>query len=397
MSNVWTVFKKEFYRVISDKRLVFTTIFLPGLAIFLMYSIIGEAIGNEIEDIESHVIIVYEENMPDSITQALENTGRIFEYREYDDSLEEKVKEELLAGEADLLISFPENFEELLLDYTVSSIPDIKTSYNPGERYSENAYSVVLNALNSYQQVVLYERFGTDVIVFTMDQDNPNHIIMDEDKALGQGFASLLPMLIVLFLFSGAMSIGPDAIAGEKERGTIATLLVTPIKRSDLALGKILGLSVISLFSAASSLVGILLSLPKLMQGTSLDAGIYGPVEYMQIVIVLISTVLVIVGMIAMLSTIARSVKEASMLVLPLYFLSIVISVSTMFSGEGASNALYYIIPIYSSVNILISILTFEVVPFHIALMVLSSLLYVGLLVVFTTKLFESERIIFAK
>ncbi len=230
-----------------------------------------------------------------------------------------------------------------------------------------------------------------------MDQDNPNHIIMDEDKALGQGFASLLPMLIVLFLFSGAMSIGPDAIAGEKERGTIATLLVTPIKRSDLALGKILGLSVISLFSAASSLVGILLSLPKLMQGTSLDAGIYGPVEYMQIVIVLISTVLVIVGMIAMLSTIARSVKEASMLVLPLYFLSIVISVSTMFSGEGASNALYYIIPIYSSVNILISILTFEVVPFHIALMVLSSLLYVGLLVVFTTKLFESERIIFAK
>ena len=75
MSNVWTVFKKEFYRVISDKRLVFTTIFLPGLAIFLMYSIIGEAIGNEIEDIESHVIIVYEENMPDSITQALENSS----------------------------------------------------------------------------------------------------------------------------------------------------------------------------------------------------------------------------------------------------------------------------------------------------------------------------------
>jgi sodium transport system permease protein len=73
-------------------------------------------------------------------------------------------------------------------------------------------------------------------------------------------------MLIIMFLFSGAMSIGPDSIAGEKERGTIATLLVTPVKRSEIAIGKVMSLSIISLFSATSSFIGIMLSLPKLLQ-----------------------------------------------------------------------------------------------------------------------------------
>ncbi len=397
MKNVWTVFKKEFYRVMSDKRLIFTAILLPGLAIFTMYSFMGKAIGSEIEDIESHVIVIYEENMPSTIRTLLESTGREFEFKEYESSLDSKIKEEILRGDVDVLVRFPDDFESNIADYNNNEIPDVLTYYNPGERYSENAYSVLLDIINSYKQLILSDRFGSGIVVFTMDKNNDEHVIIDEDKALGQGFAVLLPMLIIIFLFSGAMSIGPDAIAGEKERGTIATLLVTPIKRSELALGKILGLSVIALMSATSSLLGILLSLPKLMQGEELDAGIYGFKEYTQIILVLFVTVLVIVGIIAMLSTLAKTVKEASMLILPVYFLSIFVAVSSMFSGESITSAWYYLIPIHSSVNMLIAILTFEVIPFNLVVLVLSSLFYVALLVLFTTKLFSSEKIMFAK
>ncbi|MFQ7035420.1 MAG: ABC transporter permease subunit [Candidatus Borkfalkia sp.] len=52
------------------------------------------------------------------------------------------------------------------------------------------------------------------------------------------------------------MGIAPESIAGEKERGTIATLLVTPIKRSELVVGKVLSLSALSSLSAISSFIG---------------------------------------------------------------------------------------------------------------------------------------------
>lgn len=70
-------------------------------------------------------------------------------------------------------------------------------------------------------------------------------------------FSSMLPMLLMIFLFTGCMSVAPESIAGEKERGTIATLLVTPVKRSHIAIGKIIALSIIALLSGISSTLGI--------------------------------------------------------------------------------------------------------------------------------------------
>ena len=56
-----------------------------------------------------------------------------------------------------------------------------------------------------------------------------------KEDVVGQIFSMMLPMLMMIFLFSGCMAVAPESIAGEKERGTNATLLVTPMKRSSLA------------------------------------------------------------------------------------------------------------------------------------------------------------------
>jgi len=395
MKNIITIFKKEFYRVMSDRRLIFTAIFLPGLAIYVMYSFMGNAIGNEVEDIESHTIIVYTEHMPDSYKTLLESTDRTFEYHDYDASMKEDVEAQIMEGTIDILMIFPEDLEATLLDYENPdfTVPVIDTYFNSGERYSNNAYGVVNYTFNRYREEIWLTRFGEDIYVFTTNYEN----IVNEQRATGQGFAQLLPMLIIMFLFSGAMSIGPDSIAGEKERGTIATLLVTPIKRSEVAIGKVLSLSVISLMSATSSFVGIMLSLPKLMQGQELDTNIYGIGEYISILVVLLATVLLIVGLVSMISAYAKSIKEASMLILPLYFIAIIVGVSTMMNSGAAENPMTYAIPLYNSVNMLIGILTFDIVPVHFVIMVVSNLVYVILLVLVINRLFESEKVMFSK
>jgi len=409
MKNAITVFKKEFYRVISDRRLIFTAILLPGLAIYVMYSFMGSAISGTIDDVEEHTIVIYQENMPgtlltmitDDSLQTDTDQKRSVEVNEVGDLTFEEISDKILNGDIDVYVVFPEDIETTLADYENPDyeVPDVNTYFNPGERYSESAYYYVTNYMNTYSNSISYNRHGDELFVFYTDRDNPDHQIFDEEKAEGQGIAMLLPMLIIMFLFSGAMSIGPDSIAGEKERGTIATLLVTPIKRSELAIGKVLSLSIISLMSAASSFIGILASLPKLMQaeGGSMNANIYGMSDYILIFAVLLATVLVIVGLISMISAYAKNIKEASMLILPFYFVSIIVGVSTMFSGEASSSAVTYLIPIYSSVNMLISILTFETVPMHLFIMISSSVVYVAILIFIINKLFQSEKVMFTK
>jgi sodium transport system permease protein len=223
-------------------------------------------------------------------------------------------------------------------------------------------------------------------------------VIEYENKGIGQGLAMLLPMLIVMFLFSGAMSIGPDSIAGEKERGTIATLLITPVKRSEIAIGKVFSLSVISLFSATSSFVGIMFSLDNLIGNNDINSfEIYGINEFLMLFVVILSTVFVIVGLISVISAYAKTIKEASTLILPFYFSSVVIGISTMFSGEASASLVSYLIPIYNSVNMIIAILTFEVNALHFAINVGANVVYLAIFIFILNRLFQSEKLMFSK
>ncbi len=416
MRNALIVFKKEFYRVVSDRRLLIMSIFFPGLMIFMMYSLMGNVMENETQDVAMHEMVIYHENIPDVILNELnsikefsdlDGNGEIDYTSEYElvpidlhlasELSAEEIEEKILAGEIDLLIVFPEEFEATLSNYEQEDyvIPRIEIAYNPGENYSQNTYNNINGILSQFVNAELNTRFGEDMQVV----DYNHTYIVNEEKAQGQAFAMLLPMLIIMFLFSGAMNIGPDSIAGEKERGTIATLLVTPVKRFEIAIGKVMSLSVISLMSATSSFVGIIFGLRNLAgaEGGELNASIYGMNDYLMIIAVLFASVLVIVGIIAVISTYARTIKEAGMLILPFYFISIIVGVSSMFSGEAATSTALYLIPLYNSVNMLISILTFEVVPMHFILMVTSSVVYVTILIFIMNKLFQNEKVMFSK
>ena len=68
---------------------------------------------------------------------------------------------------------------------------------------------------------------------FDINRGQEGYDLADDRDLAGMTMASMMPLLILIFLFSGCMAVAPESIAGEKERGTIATILVTPIRRSD--------------------------------------------------------------------------------------------------------------------------------------------------------------------
>lgn len=209
----------------------------------------------------------------------------------------------------------------------------------------------------------------------------------------------MMPMLLMMFMFSGCMAIAPESIAGEKERGTIATLLVTPLRRSELALGKVFSLGLIAMLAGISSTVGTILSLPKLMNldasGIDMDAS-YSVTDYLALGCVILSTVLVLVALISCVSAFARSVKEAGTMLSPLMIVNMLIGLLGMF-GKAKAGIGYYCIPLYNSVQSMVSIFSFSMDPLKIAVTCITNLLCLFVLVALLTRMFDSEKIMFGK
>ena len=136
-------------------------------------------------------------------------------------------------GTIDLLAVFPENFLEQVNHYAEGGVhPDVETYYNPTESYSQLARERFVSAMQEYEKQLLADRFGGEdmLTAFTVDAATGGNVIMDTKKAGSEYLSMMLPYLITLLLFAGTMSLGTDTISGEKERGTMAGMLVTPVQ-----------------------------------------------------------------------------------------------------------------------------------------------------------------------
>lgn len=396
-NTIITILKKELKRFFSDKRMAFTTILLPGIMIFVMYNFMGDALSDMITVDDEYVYSVESVNMPKSIKAMLDSANMADRLKDIDAESGEKAKKELenKDGTLDLYIVFPENFENDIAIYNSTSgdkAPQVEVYYNSASTESQTAYEMFIEMMDSYESSMANK--------FDVNPDNDvQYDLANEKDTTATVFSSLLPMLLLMFIFSACMSIGPESISGEKERGTIATMLVTPAKRSHIALGKIIALSIIALLSGISSTLGTMLSLPKItgVGEEGIEANVYSAEDYILLAVIILSTVLLIVTLISIISAFARSTKEAGTYITPLMIVVMLVGLSGMFS-DGAKTELYnYVIPIYNSVQCMTGIFSFEIIPFGMLLTVITNIIYTGIGVFVLTRMFNDERIMFNK
>lgn len=391
-SSILTIFKKELARFFGDKRMVFSTILLPGLLIFVMYSIMGNAITNMTTVDQDYVPSIAVVDLPDSIASAAE-AGQLALTAASREELD-AVKARITNQEQDLCVVFPPDFDQAVAAYdsqTGTTAPQVAMYYNAASPSSQSAYARMAALLDQYESRLANK--------FDINMGGDTYDLATQKDTSGSIFASMLPLLLMIFLFSGCIAVAPESIAGEKERGTIATLLVTPVKRWQLAIGKISALALIALLSGISSAAGTILSLPKLMGAAAgaVSADVYTLTDYLLIGAVILTTVLLLISLIAILSAYSKTIKEAQTLVMPLMIVVMMVGITAMF-GEGAKTAAgYYFIPLYNSVQAMIGIFSFDVLPMNILITAVSNLVYTGIGVWLLTKMFNSERIIFSK
>lgn len=390
MKNVLTVIKKEFARFFRDRRLVIGTLILPAVLIFALYSLMGSIFYDE-SDTYSVRVVNPSALFTTSVEQLAQLQGEsVFELTEISADEAEAAKEDVRAGRCDLLIVFPEGFDEAVLSVSVSPVgeaPNVELWYDPVSTASSSAYNAAYSLLDGLEDGVSN--------LFDMNFSAGGSLVTDAE-AEASVYAMLLPFLILTFLYSGCMGIAPESIAGEKERGTIATLLVTPIRRGELVVGKILSLSAISALSAISSFIGTFLAMPQIMGGSIGDAiAAYSVWQYLALFAVMISAVLLIVTLISIISSFARSVKEATSFSVPLMIVVMLVGLSTMLFTVSPSAHAAFLIPIYNCVQVMAEIFSLEFSAANLLITLASNLVYIALLVWVLTRMFRSERVIF--
>ena len=391
-SNTWTIIKKEFARFFGDRQLLFTTVIMPGLLIYIIYSLMGTGIQSMITKGAGEVVTMRVENMPESLAPVIATM---------DSSLvvvQQPVTESDIALLEDkelnaVLVRFPERFDEVVFgksEVAGEALPNVEIYYNSTNNAASRVYMVMNTVLGNIGRT----------FTVNVPQEEGQRFDQATDESIGAMiWSKILPMLIIMMLFSGVMAIAPSSIAGEKERGTIATLLVTPMKRNELALGKIVSLSGIALLSGISSFIGIALSLPKMVgMDEGVDLGFhYTTSDYVALLLVILASVLIMASAVSLLSALAKDVKNAGTIVTPFMLVVMLAGLLPMFQDGASANLAVYLIPFYNGIEVMTAVFSHELEWTPVVVTMASDVVYTGIAVWALTRLFNSEKVMFSK
>lgn len=390
MREIFVIVKKELKRFFTDKRMIMSLI-LPGVLIFVLYSLMGNFIGKAITPADDYEYVICVENESATLDGYLSTLG--FKYKKVNAPREEAEKK-LVDKEIDLYVSFSEDFDDAGAD---KAGKNVVIEYNSAKSESAKIYSAL-------QTVYMQNSVASVDYNYAINAGVENPDMATEEDVVKMMLTMFMPFILMVFLVTGSVSVASESIAGEKERGTIATLLVTPVKREYIALGKIIALTVTSLFSSLVSFVGIMASLPNLLQlerigdVTSIDLSVYGASTFVGILGIILITVMMFTMIMSVLSTFAKSVKEATQFVTPAMIVVMLASVTSMIGGgKAVTNPALYLIPIYNCAQCLTMLFSGEFYGLCYLFTILSDALFVVLGVVLLAKMFNNEKIMLNK
>ncbi len=384
--QVRPVFHKEWLDAIRDRRSLASALFLPLMMPLIINLMFGTLAGTErrAEDMLFHVQGA--EYAP-GLMEWIERAGHEVVAAEGD------LFEAVRAGDLELAILIDADYAEDFakgIPASVSLIVDgSKTDLLP---LSLRARSIIAGygAHTSALRLIARGVSGdvrTPVLLEELD------VATAEQRSVM--FLSFIPLMIILAAFAYGMNVAIDTTAGERERGSLEALLINPVSTEVIVVGKWL---VTVAFANAGVVLVLAATLFSLQQTSLEDLGIRMDVGALDVVMILVGVIpltFLSSGVQLLMSSFARSYKEAQLYVSLLMVLPSVPFVITMLSGMPTSPWLATV-PVLGQQMIVTQILGGEIPGLPLFLVAGVSAILLGLLcVVATARLFRHERIVF--
>jgi len=335
LANIGIVYGKELRDTVRDRRTLITSVLVPLVlmpVLIIGITAIMLVIFTKAQREEARVMVLRGQNAPE-LVQMLKQQPTLDVVPGSQDYAQQINEKQLRAA-----VEFPEGLEERVRNKPDESIP-IQIYYYESDLRSEAAVRTIEKVVQDYRDRAVDTRFAQHKLSksltkpFEMKREN----VASAEKVSGNIFGYILPYLIITLCMTGAIYPAIDLTAGEKERGTIETILASGVHRAELVVGKFLlvlsmsvatsALTILSLALTAIGLVSLLASFgQKLVLAMSVKAA--AAVLFLVLPLgILFSAVLLAVALAA------RSYREGQAYTMPLIFLAILPAMASMLPG----------------------------------------------------------------
>ncbi len=305
-------------------------------------------------------------------------------------------------------ITIPEGLAEMLAaDEPATLIVHRKT----GNIRSELNAGKLESAASAYRQQVVAERLrqaGMDPAVLEPVRIETRDASTEAERSSGQ-LAWLIPFFIAIWTLTGGQMAAIDATAGEKERGTLEVLLVAPVRRAEVVVGKFLATTLFGLWAAVMAILGFLVGglvlrgafLPGLDAGAAEMVSVMGgqlTVTPVMVLLLVVSAVLmagVIAALLIGIALFARSFKEAQSYVAPLSFLLILPAISLQFRDLMGGGETLYWVPLLNAMVLMDDVVKGAATASGVLITWLSLSLMIAVLLAFAYRNFNREDVLF--
>ena len=395
MKMSYIIFRKELLDTIRDRRTIISMIVVPLLLIPLLITISSRMFISQTVEAREKILTVgllTHGNAPDLRSMLLA-----------DDRIQ--LKENITADSARYLIEADhmDAFIEIEPDFD-SHIANLNTGTitlyfkSTGDRSIEKGR--VLRYIEKFERELLADRLHSlhldESIVRTVDIRERN--LATARDIMADVIGGLLPYMFIIFCFMGGMYPAIDLAAGEKERGTLETLLTSPASRFEILMGKFGVVALAGILTAILGIVGLYIGFTQVKEiPTELVRTILGLLEPQSIILLLsllFPLTIFFASVLLSLSIYAKSYKEAQSIISPMMIVVIVPAFLGMLPGVTL-NTTTALIPILNVSLMTKAIIAGTVTPGLLITVYLSLILFAGFGLVICSRIFNRESVIF--
>lgn len=388
------IYLKELREIFRDKRTRFSVIISPLLITPLLMALMGSVIGNVVrqEKVDIYSVGLINGGASPTIAKLLKSNKTIHVEEVTQTEAEKQIRDHKMRT----AIVIPGDAEALM---SANRTVHVNALFDEGNDSSTSALGRLRLIMSSGAQKLVEIRLKVNNL--SPELAHPYEVKGTPIAAGGSAgtmmMAMMLPYVLAISAIGGGIYAANDLVAGEKERGTLETLLVSPASRRDLVLGKFFAVATVCLISSILSVIGMLIPfyLPvKAFEWIAKGGGAsLSLMSGLAILLVQIPLAILFAGLLLGISTFARNQKEAQTYLGPVMLVVIIPAMMSMLLKAEAPWTLA-LVPVLNATLVLKQALSGIFNPTFVAVATLSSAFYAAIAVTFATRLFQKESVL---
>lgn len=343
------VFQKEIREMMRDKRVFVSAIFGPVFLIVLMIFLMGY-LQDTLTKPKQITLHVYEGKGENSFIKQLQKSDKIKIVSHASPAEGERLVRD---GTIKLLLVFPDHFDTRLKEHKSVEIKAIFDREEPMAGIPLKFVQEAIGKINTETIKALLKHKGLPAQLSEPLRLKEEPLPQKEGMG-GAMILQLIPYLVVIWAFYGGFSTVTEMVTGEKEKSTLETLLITPVSRTEIALGKFFALGLQCLVSSLMTLVCVValgsLNLP-ITRSLFPNGSTPTLVHLVSILAVIVPLTAMFAGILLSICAYAKNTREAQTYLTLISFVVLMPAIFSQFIGytDMAKAAWVSFVPILNS------------------------------------------------